>query len=156
MNDEVIGIVPNMKKSKMLGMSYDMFTLVATPDTTIFAKVTNELMKQVVQESRDQAKAEGKGFFGQWGAQMKGSFNYAERYAGMNAQEVLAESPANYSVQNAGINSIKIKKKVSYDDNDSSSITWEINILSGSDKLKFKTDFDPKDTLQKIYGNRVK
>ncbi len=64
--------------------------------------------------------------------------------------------PANYSVQNAGINSIKIKKKVSYDDNDSSSTTWEINILSGSDKLKFKTGFDPKDTLQKIYGNRVK
>lgn len=33
MEDEIIGIVPNMKKSKMLGLSYDAFTLVATPDT---------------------------------------------------------------------------------------------------------------------------
>ncbi|MDK2835021.1 MAG: hypothetical protein PWP63_2108 [Methanolobus sp.] len=156
MNDEVIGIIPNMKRSKMLGMSYDTFTLIASPDTTVFAKVTNELMKQIVRDSRDQAKAEGKGFFGQWGAQIKGSFGYAERYAGMSAQAALAESPANFSIPNADISSIKIKKKTTYDDNDISSTKWEVTILSGSGKLKFKTDFDPKEPLQKIYGSRVK
>ncbi|WP_407354716.1 hypothetical protein [Methanolobus sp. WCC5] len=157
MEDEIIGIVPNMKKSKMLGLSYDTFTLVATPDATIFAKVTSDIMKQVVQESRDQAKAEGKGFFGQWGAQIKGSFRYAERYAGMSAQAVLAESPANFAIPNAGISSIKVKKKTTYDDdNSSSSNSWEVTIQSDSGKMKLKTDFDPKGHLQKIYGNRVK
>ncbi|WP_342306031.1 hypothetical protein [Methanolobus sp. ZRKC5] len=155
MEDEIIGIVPNMKRSKMLGLSYDSFTLVATPDTTIFAKVTNDVMKQVVKESRDQAKAEGKGFFGQWGAQMKGSFRYAERYAGMSAQAALAENEANFSIPNAGISSIKIKKKSSQDD-DEIQITWQVIIQSNSGKLKFKTDFDPKEHLRKIYGDRVK
>lgn len=111
MNDEIIGIVPNLKKSKMLGLSYDSFTLVVTPDSTIFAKITNDMLKQVVKESRDQAKAEGKGFFGQWGAQIKGSFRYAERYAGMSAQAALAEDKANFAIPNAGIRSIKIKKR---------------------------------------------
>ncbi len=156
MEDEIIGIIPNMKRSKMLGLSYDSFTLVATPDSTIFAKITNDMLKHVVKESRDQAKAEGKGFFGQWGAQMKGSFRYAERYAGMSAQAVLAESPANFVIPNAGISSIKVKKKTSYDDDNSSSDSWEVTIQSDSGKMKLKTDFDPKGHLQKIYGNRVK
>ncbi|ETA67521.1 MAG: hypothetical protein PWQ51_871 [Methanolobus sp.] len=155
MDDEIIGIVPNMRKSKMLGLSYDAFTLVATPDTTIFAKVTNDVMKQVVKESRDQAKAEGKGFLGQWGAQIKGSFRYAERYAGMSAQAALAENEANFAIPNASIKSIKVKKKSSSDD-DQVQIIWEVNIQSNSGKLKFKTDFDPKDHFKKIYGDRVK
>lgn len=156
MDDEIIGIVPNMKKSKMLGLSYDSFTLVATPDTTIFAKITNDVMKQVVKESREQAKAEGKGFFGQWGAQIKGSFKYAERYAGMSGQAALAENEANFAIPNAGIKSIKIKKKSNSSDDDQIQITWDIIMQSDSGKLKFKTDFDPKDHFKQIYGDRVK
>ncbi len=155
MEDEVIGIVPDMKKSKMLGLSYDSFTLVATTDSTIFAKVTNDVMKQVVKESREQAKAEGKGFFGQWGAQMKGFSRYAERYASMGAQAVLAENSANFAIPNSGIKSIKVKNK-SRSDEDGFTNEWESTIHSDSGKLKFKTDFDPKEHLQKIYGDRVK
>ncbi|WP_319508547.1 hypothetical protein [uncultured Methanolobus sp.] len=155
MEDEIIGIVPNMKKSKMLGLSYDSFTLVATPDTTIFAKITSDMLKQVVKESRDQAKAEGKGFFGQWGAQIKGSARYAERYARMSAQAALAESPANFAIPNSSISSIKVKKKSSSDD-DQIQITWQVTIQHNSGKLNLKTDFDPKGHLQAIYGSRVK
>ncbi|WP_321429228.1 hypothetical protein [uncultured Methanolobus sp.] len=155
MDDEIIGIVPNLKKSKMLGLSYDMFTLIATPDSTIFAKVTREMLNQVIQESRAQAKAEGKGFFGQWGAQMSGANKYAERYANMSAQAALAENEANFAIPNAGISSIKVRKKSGYDD-DQIQITWEINIKSNSGKFKYSVDFNPKDHLQAIYGDRVK
>jgi hypothetical protein len=144
-----------MKKSKMLGLSYDSFTLVATPDTTIFAKITSDMLKQVVMESRDQAKAEGKGFFGQWGAQIKGSAKYAERYARMSAQAALAESPANFAIPNSSISSIKIKKKTRSDE-DQTYTTWMVSIQYNSGKLNLKTDFDPKGHLQAIYGNRVK
>ncbi len=157
MEGQIVSIIPNMKKSKMLGLSEDTFTLVATSDTTIFAKVTNELMKKIIQESRDQAKAEGKGFFGQWGAQIKGSFNYVERYAGMSPQEILAESPGNFSISNANINSVTLKKKTRRDREEHTSLTfWTVNILSSSGTMKFTTDADPKDHLQKIYGTRVK
>ncbi|MDW7731145.1 MAG: hypothetical protein SCH66_01810 [Methanolobus sp.] len=153
--NEVIGIVPNLKRSKMMGILTDSFTLVVTGSDSIFAKITNEVMKQVVQESRDQAKAEGKGFFGQWGAQIKGSFRYAERYARMSGPAVLAEDKANFAIPNAGIRSVKIKKKTSSDE-DQTYTSWEITIESDSGKLKFKTDFDPKDHFRKLYGDRVK
>lgn len=154
-NNEVIGIVPNLKRSKMLGILTDSFTLVVTETDSIFAKITNDVMKQVVKESREQAKAEGKGFFGQWGAQMTGFSRYAERYARMNAQAILAEDKANFAIPNGSISSIKIKKKTSSDE-DQTYINWEITIDSGSGKMKFKTDFDPKDHFQKLFGNRVK
>lgn len=154
--NEVIGIVPNLKRSKMMGILTDSFTLVVTESDSIFAKITNEVMKQVVQESRDQAKAEGKGFFGQWGAQIKGSFRYAERYARMSGPAVLAEDKANFAIPNAAIRSIKIKKKTTYDDDNSSSDSWEVTIQSDSGKLKLKADFDPKDHFRKLYGDRVK
>jgi hypothetical protein len=157
MEGQIVSIIPNMKKSKMLGLSEDTFTLVATSDMTIFAKVTNQLMKQIIQESRDQAKAEGKGFFGQWGAQIKGSFNYVGRYAGMSPQEVLAESPGNFSIQNSNVNSVTLKKKTRHDREDHTSLTfWTVNILSSSGTMKFTIDTDPRDHLQKIYGTRVR
>ncbi|MDN5310447.1 MAG: hypothetical protein PWP14_1841 [Methanolobus sp.] len=157
MESQIISIIPNMKKSKMLGLSEDTFTLVATSDITIFAKVTNQLMKKIVQESRDQAKAEGKGFFGQWGAQIKGSFNYAERYAGMNPQEILMESPENFSVPNGNISSVTLKKKTRRDREEHTSlIFWIVTITSSSGTMKFTTDADPRDHLQRIYGTRVK
>ncbi|MEZ5334945.1 MAG: hypothetical protein R2741_06780 [Methanolobus sp.] len=154
MDDEIIGIVPNIKKSKMLGMSYDMFTLIATPDTTIMAKVTREMLNQVVKDSRAQAKAEGKGFFGQWGAQISGANKYAERYANMSAQTALSENEANFAIPNSAISSVKVKRK-SHSDDDRTYYTWELIINSDSGKLKYKTDFDPKGHLQAIYGNRV-
>ena len=156
MEDEIIGIVPSMKKSKMLGLSYDMFTLIATPDTTVFSKVTSAMLNQVVKESREQAKAEGKGFFGQWGAQISSTSRYAERYAGMSAQAALSENEANFAIPNSGISSIKVKKKTTSDDDNITSTNWESTIQSDSGKLKFKTDFDPKDHFRKIYGDRVK
>jgi hypothetical protein len=156
MDDEIIGIVPNMKKSKMLGMSYDMFTLIATPDTTVIAKVTREMLNQVIKDSRAQAKAEGKGFFGQWGAQISGANKYAERYANMSAQTALSEDKANFAIPNSTISSVKVNKKTRTDDDGISQTTWEIIIHSDSGKLKYKTDFDPKGHLQAIYGNRVK
>ncbi len=156
MDDRIIGIVPNIKKSKMLGISYDMFTLIATSDTTVIAKVTREMLNQVIKDSRAQAKAEGKGFFSQWGAQISGVNKYAERYAGMSAQTALAEDKANFAIPNSTISSIKVNKKTRSDDDGITQTTWELIIKADSGKLKYKTDFDPKGQLQTIYGNRVK
>ncbi len=155
MGEKIIGIIPNMKKSKMLGMSYDMFTLIATPDTTVVAKVTSSMLNQVIKDSRAQAKADGKGFFGQWGAQLSGANKYAERYVNMSAQEALAENKANFAISNSGIGSIKVKKKTRSDD-DRTFYEWETIIQHDSGKLKYKSDFDPKEQLLAIYGKRVK
>lgn len=152
---DIIGIVPNLKKSKMLGILSDSFTLVATHEHTIFAKLTSDILKQAVKGARTVAKAEGKGFLGQWGSQMGVSSNYAQRYATMYPGEILAENTDNFSVPNAGIKSIKVKHKNRTDDEHTYS-EWETTIQHGSGKLKLKSDFDPKKMLIQIYGDRVK
>ena len=50
------------KKPKSLGR-WDTYTGVVTSQRLIFAQMTSEMLKVAVQQSRDQAKAEGKGFF---------------------------------------------------------------------------------------------
>jgi hypothetical protein len=152
---DIIGIVPNLKKSKMLGMLSDSFTLVATPDDTIFAKVTSAMLKQVVNDAKNAAKANGKGFLGQWKSQMGASFNYAERYANMYPGDILAENEANFTIPNSSIKSIKVKDNSRMDE-DSTYNEWVITIQSDSGKLKFKSDFNPKAMLKQIYGARVK
>jgi hypothetical protein len=49
---------------KSLGR-WDTFTGVVNSQRLIFAQMTNEMIKAAAQQSRDQAKAEGKGFWGQ-------------------------------------------------------------------------------------------
>jgi hypothetical protein len=153
--NDIIGIVPNLKKSKMLGMLSDSFTLVATPDDTIFAKVTSAMLKQVINDAQTAAKANGKGFWGQWKSQMGASFNYAERYANMYPGDILAENADNFSIPNHSISSIKVKDK-SRRDEDIAYNLWAVTIQSGSGNLKLKTDFNPKAMLKQIYGDRVK
>lgn len=153
--NEVIGIVPDLKKSKMLGILSDSFTLVATPDNTIFAKVTSDMLKQVVKDARAQAKSEGKGFLGQWGSQMGASFDYAKRYADMYPEAILAENADNFVISNSSIKKIKVKDQSSIDD-DRSHNEWSIIIQHDSGKLKLKSNFGPKKMLKQIYGDRVK
>ncbi|MDP2215793.1 MAG: hypothetical protein Q8J68_00655 [Methanolobus sp.] len=150
----IIGVMPYLRKSKMLGLLSHSFTLVATRDESIFAKVTNDMLKQAVMDARDKAKAEGKGFFGQWGSQMGASFNYAEKYLDMSPDLIRSENTENFSIPNAGIVSVKAREKNKYDDERTSAL-WEITINSGAGKLKFKSGYDPRKGLKEIYGGKV-
>ena len=77
-SEPIIGAII-FKKPKSLGR-WDTFTGVVTGQRLIFAQMTSEMLKAAAQQSRDQAKAEGKGFFGQWADQLKGTFGYAKKY----------------------------------------------------------------------------
>ncbi len=150
----IIGIMPYLKRSRMMGLLSDSFTLVATRDESIFAKVTNDMLKQVVMEARNEAKAEGKGFFAQWGSQMGASFNYAERYLSMSPDSIRSEHVDNFIIRNAGIISLKAKEKNRFDD-ERTSPDWEITINTSMGKLKFKANYDPRKGLKQIYDGKV-
>jgi hypothetical protein len=65
------------KKPKSLGR-YDTYTGVVTNQRLIFAQLTNEMISAASRESKEQAKAEGKGFWGQWSDQLKATFGYSK------------------------------------------------------------------------------
>jgi hypothetical protein len=73
--------------------------------------MTSGMVKQAAQMARDQAKAEGKGFFGQWSDEMQASFGFAKRYFSMAPSAILAETPGNFAVDNNTVSEVKIKRK---------------------------------------------
>ncbi|MDO9557967.1 MAG: zinc-ribbon domain-containing protein [Coriobacteriia bacterium] len=85
------------------------YTLVMTNYRILFAQTTSAMLKQNVMEARDSAKAEGGGFFKQWGAQISAGFNYADRYLEMTPEQVLAETPGNWALEIARIQKVKYK-----------------------------------------------
>lgn len=155
-NGNIIAIIGPLNKPKLMGLTNDSFTLIVTKDQSIFAKLTSEIMKSVAEEARQQAKQEGKGFFGQWGSQIAGGMNYTQRYLRMGSEEILKENAANFSIPNSSINYVEVKYKDNSDDDGTGRSEWAINIHAHSHKLNFKCNNDPRTELKKAYPETVK
>jgi hypothetical protein len=141
-------------KMKSLGR-FDTYTGVLTNQRLIFAQMTNEMMKTAVQQSRDQAKAEGKGFFGQWSDQLKATWGYSQKYLNMAPQAILAETPGNFEFYNNTINQIKVKAK---NDPEESRNDLEVEIHSTAGKYEFHMGENNEyiNLLKQVYGDRIK
>ncbi len=155
-NGNIIAIVGPLNKPKLMGLANDSFTLVVTKEQSILAKLTSDIMKSVVEEARHKAKQEGKGFFGQWGSQITGGMNYTQRYLSMTPEEILKESPANFSIPNSSISSVEVKYRENNDDDGMGRSEWKVTIRAYSHKLGLRCNSDPKDELKKAYGEIVK
>ncbi len=108
--EPVIALIPNVTlKSGFMGMKRTNYTLILTEWRVAFAQVTADMLKRAVADARDDAKASGKGFFGQWGAQMNAYFSLAERYRTMPVDQALAETPGNFAVDRRAIQKVKLK-----------------------------------------------
>jgi hypothetical protein len=143
------------RKPKSFGR-YDSFTGVITPYQLIFAQMTGEMVKDAAMQARDQAKADGKGFFGQWSDQLKASFGYTKRYLTMDPAAIIAETPGNFAIDNSSISEIKLKRK--YLDQDNTRYEWEVQIHSYAGKHEFRMDDnnDYVEMLKRGYSDRVK
>jgi len=143
------------RKTKALGR-YDSYTCVVTSQRMIFAQMTNEIVTQSSQAARDQAKSQGKGFWGQWGEQLKSSFTFSQRYLSMHPSAILAETPGNFAIDNNAISEIKLKEE-----RDKGGIyvrQMEVDINTPMGKYEFKMDKseDFINLLKQVYGQRVK
>ena len=151
--EATVGVIL-FRKPKSLGR-WDTYTGVVTSQRLIFAQMTSEMIKAAAQQSRDQAKAEGKGFFGQWSEQLKGTWGYSQRYLTMPPQAILAETPGNFELYNSTISEIKVKLK---GNGEGETRYLEVTIHSTAGKFEFHVDenSDFTDLLKKVYGDRVK
>jgi len=152
-SEVTVGVIL-FRKPKSLGR-WDTYTGVVTSQRLIFAQMTSEMLKVAVQQSRDQAKAEGKGFFGQWSDQLKATFGYSKKYLTMPPQAILAETPGNFELYNNAINEIKVKVKRDQEDQVHD---LEVEIHSTQGKLEFHMDENSNfvNLLKQMYGDRVK
>ena len=142
------------RKPKSLGR-WDIYTGVVTSQRLIFAQMTSEMLKTATQQSRDQAKAEGKGFFGQWSEQLKATWGYSQRYLTIPPQTILAETPDNFELYNNTISEIKVKLK---GEREGEMRYLEVEFHSTLGKFEFHIDENSDFTglLKQVYGDRVK
>lgn len=153
-SEATVGVI-TLKKTKSLGR-WDSYMGVITNQRFIFAQLTNEMMKAAAQQSRDQAKAEGKGFWGQWSDQLKGTFSYGRRYFTMQPEAIIAETPGNFALYNNTISEIKLSDK--YTREDQMIYEFDVHIYSNVGKYDFVMDqnSDYVKVLKQVYGERVK
>jgi hypothetical protein len=145
----------SFRKPKSFGR-YDSLTGVITPYQLIFAQMTGDMVKDAVMQARDQAKADGKGFWGQWSNQLNASFGYTKKYLTMDPAAIIAETPGNFAIDNNSISEIKLKTK--YLDQDNTKAEWEVQIRSYAGKYEFRMDDnnDYVEMLKRVYSDRVK
>lgn len=153
--EENIGVIV-FRKPKSLGR-YDAYAGVLTSQRLIFAQLTSEMITAAAQQARDQAKAEGKGFFGQWANQLKNTFGFTNRYLTMAPEAVLAETAGNFALDNNTISEIKIHQKGQQDENYSNrEFEAEIKTSQGTFKYRMDENTEFTDLLKRVYGERVK
>jgi hypothetical protein len=140
---------------KSLGR-YDSFAGVVTNQRMIFATLTSKMLSDAAMQARDQAKAEGKGFFGQWADQMRGTFGFTNRYLSMAPDAVLAETPGNFALQNNTISEIKVHLKGQHENDGPREFEAEIKSTQGTYKYRFNENSELTDILKRVYGDRVK
>jgi hypothetical protein len=153
---QVIGVIA-LKRPKNFGR-WDSYTGVITIQQFIIAQMTSDMIKDAAMQARDQAKSDGKGFWGQWSEQLKASFGYTKRYLNMTPQAIIAETPGNFAIDNNTITEIKLKRKHINNDYDSVRYEWEVEIHSLSGKYEFKMDDNSEfvELLKKVYPDRTK
>jgi len=118
----------------------------------ILAQLTSEMVKKAAEDTQRKAKAEEKGFFGGWAAQMGAGINYAQRHMGMEPESILRENAGNFAVDNSNVYTIRIRQE------DEDSKEYEFEIETGACKHSHIIDGYPEstDALKQIIGERVK
>ncbi len=140
--ESVIGVVPNAR-IKVSMFSTKVYTLVFTNYRMILAEATKEVVMAQIEMARAQSKAQGGGFFSQWGAQLKASVGFAEHYRALTPDQILAESPGNGALTPADVRELKFERKrkdVGDDDSPIHQDYLRITLVTGGGKKEFNTD----------------
>jgi hypothetical protein len=133
--DEILGIIPAVQQSKgFMGLSAQSFNLIVTSDRLVFAFVSTKMASEAVTAARQDAKNQGKGFMGQWAAQMGWMNVICERYRTMSIAEILRTYPGSFIIPCAQIKRIRLRE--SHDDDDGRT-SREMTVETVSGKHKF-------------------
>jgi hypothetical protein len=108
-------------------MRQDSYTMIVTPKRLVFASVSTDLMKAAVKDAREDAKRQGKGFLGQWGAQLAWLDVLHRTYQTMTVDAILRQYPGSFAIANHQIRRIRYKRN------------WDEEGGPGSDELVLRT-----------------
>ena len=141
-----------------MGMGGDTMNLVATPARMVFAMVTSQMMKAAVVAARDQAKGQGKGFFGQVAAQMGWQSVICQQYGNMPVDAILTQYPGSFAVPNAQVKRIRFESASIDDDGGTSHDQMLVETMGG--KFRFNLTSmsikDARNLLKQVLPHAVR
>jgi hypothetical protein len=163
MAEKILGVIPNAR-IKTGFLKSEEWVLVVTDQRLLGARMTDELRKRAVAEAKASAKASGSGIFGQWGAQIKASYNIGQRYLAMTPEQILAETPGNWALAPGQVKEIKVEKKSRGGaGDDAPDIDFlRITVETAAGKGAYETDDDKpgqkevKEMLGRLFGPAVR
>ena len=132
--ESIVGVLPVQRQKGLLGMRVENFSLIVTPYRLVFAAVSSQMMKEAVAAARQEAKSGGKGFLGQWAAQMGWLEVMQRQYHAMPVDAIPGRYPGSFVLHNAEIKRIRYRNTV---DDESARSTQELIINATSGKYKF-------------------
>ena len=152
--EPVLGVIAYAEERSGLFRSTH-YNLVFTPQRVIFATVTNQMLKDAARRAAEEAKQQGKGFFGRMAATMGSSNALWQRYLSMPVEQILAEHPENSFLPLNAIRRVRAKHVF---DEDESTDTLTLETTSGKRQftLKGTSAQDAKNFLRDILGDIVR
>jgi hypothetical protein len=148
-----VGVIPAVDRRKGLFRS-EPYTLVLTLQHLVFARLTSEMQRAAADEAKREAKAQGKGFFGQWGATMGSGKALAERYYQMPVEAILREHSDNFVVP------VDQVRKVTFTAGDMEYSKEDRMTIHAGEKIKLDLKGtsigEAKKVLRQVLGKRVK
>lgn len=158
MAEKMVGLVPVAKKHKF-GRE-ETYAIVITDTRSIFAQLTESMLKKAGEECQLKGKETGRDFMQRWADEVKVKACFSERYWNIPPDDVLKETPGNFAIDNADISAIKITSKDEHwVNNEEGQKPAEMNIESQKGKHSFHIDKYSDDTtgmLKKVFGDKVK
>jgi len=136
----MLGFVAVGKSKGLLGMRQDSYNMIVTPTRLVFAYVSPDLMKAAAKHAREEAKQQGKGFLGQWGAQLAWLDVLHGKYQTMTVDAILRQYPGSFAIANHQI------RRVRYNSN------WDGEGGQGNDAFILRTS-DGKYRFTLLAGN---
>lgn len=115
--EPILDIIPALQRRKgMLGMRADTVNLILTPARLVFVPVTSQEMREAVRVAHAEAKAQGRGMFGQMAAQMAWVDVVCNHYRSMPIDAVLAQHPGSFFILHNQVSRIRFRETASDDD----------------------------------------
>lgn len=161
--EPIVGVITLQRRAGFMGMSAETFNMIVTPFRLAFVAVSNDTMKEAVTAARDQARAQGKGFFAQMGAQMAWLEVLYARYKTAPVDVTLAQNPGSFVLLNQEVRAIRLKDPALIRLGPSTgqqNTRSEITIETAGDKHKFELVTmkarEARDILERTLGGVIR
>ena len=154
MAESVLVAIP-MWQPRSLGRR-DSFAAVITERRIIMAQITKKVMNQAVTDARAQAKAQGKGYWGQVSGQMAAwSSGYADRYRSMDPGAILVETPSNFEIGNSDLIEVVVRFNAGGEDDPS---YYEVSLASSRGRYQYQMEDRQQfvETLARLFPSKFK